>query len=172
MNKLFLIFIIFSAFQSCKKEENKYVPGEILVGIKSTITIEQLFENTNPFNLNIDQISGYFYTTTIKSDSLNIIKDLLNTKNYINTRNFSASVWLHFETNIINNTTFLFDMNISNQLDYISTLQLLRMKDNLSTTKNMLLKVPIGKEIYWRNKFRDEDWVTWSDLNYYSSVVR
>lgn len=172
MKNLLIITSFFFYFTSCKKEIKQYAPGEILVGINSSTSIEQLFNNTNVYNLKIDQLSGYFYTTTIPSDSLNYLKNLLNTKNYINNRGFSASVWTHYETNIVHNTTFLFDMNLTNQMDYISTLIFLRMQDNLSNTKNMLLKVPVGKEIYWRDKFRNENWVTWSDLNYIANIVQ
>jgi hypothetical protein len=142
------------------------VPGEIIVGIQSGITAEELFIRVNPYHLIIDQMNGFFYTTDIPADSVDYLNNFLDTKPYILTRQFGAQVWPHYETNILHNTTILFDMTLTNQADFLQTMENLRMADEHSTTKNILLKVPVGREVYWRDKFAGFSWVTWSDLNY------
>jgi hypothetical protein len=90
----------------------------------------------------------------------------LNSKPYINTRGFSASVWAHYQTGVVYNTTILWDMTILNQQDYIQTKNSLRMTDKLSSTKNILIKVPVGQEVFWKDKFKSFSWVRWTDLNW------
>ncbi len=138
---------------SCKKDniydntKRDFVKGDVLVGIDSTEQLEQLFSYINSYNLSIDQVSGFFYNTIIPKDSISYIKAVLNIKPYINTQGFSASVWAHYQTDIVYNTTFLWDMTVVNQLDYIQTKNFLRMTDMFSKTKNILIKVPVGQEI-------------------------
>lgn len=168
---LYIVFIAVFTF-SCKKESTEdkidrdFVKGDVLIGIDSTIGLEQLFTSINPFDLTVDQITGYVFTTTIPSDSIQYIKAVLNSKPYINTRQFSASVWAHYQTDIVHNTTILWDMTVQNQQDYIQTKNFLRMTDKLSPTKNMLIKVPIGQEVFWKDKFKTFTWVRWTDLNW------
>jgi hypothetical protein len=61
-------------------------------------------------------------------------------------------------------------MNIANQQDYIQTKNFLRMIDKLSSTKDMLIKVPAGQEIFWRDKFKTFSWVSWADLNWIGRI--
>jgi len=172
---LYITFIAIISF-SCKKQnadeiiEKDFVKGDVLVGIDSSIQLEQLFTYVNPFNLYIDQLTGYVFTTTIPKDSILYIKAVLNSKPYINTRYFSASVWAHYQTDIVHNTTILWDMTLSNQTDYIQTKNSLSMTDKQSSTKNMLIKVPIGQEIYWKDKFKSFFWVRWTDLNWIGGI--
>lgn len=172
---LFMAFAAVFTF-SCKKQnieepiDNDFVKGEVLVGIDSSVQVERLFFYVNSLNVSIGQITGYLYTTTIPKDSIAYIKTILNLKPYINTQHFSASVWPDYQTNIVHNSTILWNMTIPNQQDYIQTKNSLRMIDKLSPTKNMLIKVPIGKEIYWKNQFKTRSWVTWADLNWIGEI--
>lgn len=171
----FLIFISALGF-SCKKESNgiatdgDYVKGEILIGIDSSLQLEQIFTTVNAQSLSIEQATGFIYTTTIPKDSILYIVSILNSRPYIdiNTTAFSGSVWAHYRTEIVHVSTTYWDMGLSNQQDFIQTKNLLRMTDKLSPYKNMRLKVPQGQEEYWINKFKTFSWVTWAELNWYS----
>lgn len=176
MRHFFSILLIAILGFSCKKDSTQdllqkdFVRGDVLVGIDSTVQLEQLFAYVNSYNFPIIQINGFFYTTTIPEDSIPYIKGVLNSKPYINTRGFSASVWPHYQTHIVHNTTTLWNMNVANQQDYIQTKNFLRMTDKLSPTKNMLIKVPVGTELYWKDKFKNFSWVRWTDLNWIASI--
>ena len=163
---LLTVFILGCSKNKTENKNKDFVKGDVLVGIDSMQTLEQLFSAFNAFNLTIDQITGYYYTTTIPKDSIPYIKTVLNSKIYIYTRNFSASVWPHYQTQIVHNTTSLWDMTSTNQQDYIQTKNILRMNDILSSTKNMLINVPIGEEIYWKDRLKTFSWVRWTDLNW------
>lgn len=166
---LFILSIALFAI-SCKKDKTQtlneeFVKGEVVVGVQDDVPLEQLFAYVNPHNLSIDEISGFYYTTNIPKDSIPYIKGVLNAKPYINTRGFSASVWPHYQTDIVHNATILWDMNLTNQQDYIQTKNFLRMVDMQSSSKYILLKVPEGQEIYWRDRFKTLPWVKWTELN-------
>jgi hypothetical protein len=171
VKNIFKIILAVIFFMGCKKNNStdtacrEFVKGDIIVGIDSTVQLEQLFGFVNPLNLYIDELMGYHYTTTISKDSIPYIKAILNSKPYINSRQFSASVRAHYQTQIVRNTTMLWDMTPANQQDYIQTLNTLFMTDELSTTKCMLLKVPVGQEQYWIDIFNSFSWVSWTEVN-------
>ena len=110
-------------------------------------------------------MSGFFYTSPYPKDSLSILISYLNTKSYINTRDFSASAYVHFQTGIINVTTFFFDMNSTNQQDWINTKNLLKLFNTQGDTKDIVLKVPVGQEKYWLNALKQNNIVKWTELN-------
>lgn len=176
--KHFLYLIVVAAIAvGCKKEptEDKmtmdFVKGEVAIGIDSTVQLEQLFTYINSFNFSINEITGYTFTTTMPEESIPYIKEILNSRPYIFTGQFSASVWAHYQTGIVYNSSILWDMTVANQKDYIQTKNALRMTDVQSATKNMLVKVPFGQEIYWRDKLSNHSWVTWTDLNWIRGFV-
>lgn len=177
MRNFFFVLFITVLATSCKKDNTQdnidkdFVKGDVLVGIDSTMQLEQLFTYVNSFNLTIYEVTGFFYTTTIPKDSIPYIKTVLNAKPYINTRGFSASVWADYQTGVVHNTTFLWDMTIPNQQDYIQTKKLLRMTDALSSTKYILIKVPVGQEMFWKDRFKSFSWVRWADLNWLVRAV-
>ena len=118
MKRIFFIVLIINLFSSCSKDKtdntcSNYVKGEIIVGIKNTASIEEVFSLFNTLNLKIDQMSGFYYTSPYSPDSLASIINYLNTRPYIITRNFSANAYIHFQTKEINVTTTFFDMIIS-----------------------------------------------------------
>jgi hypothetical protein len=173
--RYFLLIVCLSLLAaSCKKPQKEeapgedFVKGEVLVGIDSTVQLPQLFTYVNAYGLSIAQVTGFHYTTTLSKSDIPYIKQVLNAKPYINTRGFSASVWEHYQTGIVHNTTMLWNMNGAHQQDYIQTLNTLRMTDDQSPTKGMMVKVPVGQEMYWKNRFARLSWVRWSDLNWIS----
>lgn len=171
MKKAFVLFLIIGFF-SCSKDKTEsdnlclnYVKGDVIVGIKNTISIEQVFSLFNQLNLQIDQMNGFFYTSPFPQDSLLNLITFLNTKSYINTRNFSASAFVDYQTGIINVTTFFFNMNSSNQQDWIKTKKSLNLVDTKGETKDIVLKIPVGQEKYWLKKLKTNSIVTWTELN-------
>lgn len=169
---IFLIIILISCKKNDVEEkiESEFVKGDVIVGINPEVQLEKLFTYTNSFGLKIDQISGYTYTTTIPKDSIPFIKTVLDAKNYIKTRNFSASIWTHYQTETTYSTTMLWDMDLTNQQDFIQTKNSLRMADNLSATKTMVLKVPEGQELYWIKKLKSFSWVRWAEPNWVATI--
>ncbi|HLY72083.1 MAG TPA: hypothetical protein VKR53_20260 [Puia sp.] len=173
MGKLFLAGFIFLFAESCKKGEasvQNFQQGDAIIRIDSAIAVQQAFNEINGFGLAVAEVSGYVYTTTIPADSISYIADVLNSKKYIHKGSFSANVFPYYLTKVVYSASLLRNMTIQNQQDLIATQNLLRMTDDLSSTKYMLLKVPTGQEEYWKNKFQTLSWAKWTELNYSAKI--
>lgn len=172
------IFIFLSLYIiSCKKESTPintcpdYVKGDVIAGIKNTTSIQEVFTLFNKLNLPIDQMDGFFFTSPYPKDSLTSLIAYLNTKPYINTRDFSANAYVHYQTGIINVVTLFFNMNPVNQQDLVKTVQALKLVDTKGDTKNILLKVPVDQEKYWLKKLKENSMVTWTELNCIEQIL-
>lgn len=171
MKSILLVFLIISLF-SCSKDKlqndsscTDYEKGDVIVGIKNTASIEEAFSLFNKLNLQVDELDGFFYTSPFPQDSLTSLLAYLNTKSYINTRNFSADAYVHYQTGIINVVTVFFNMNIINQQDWIKSEKALHLVDTNGGTKYIVLKVSVGQEKYWVNQLKENSMVTWTELN-------
>lgn len=176
--RLFLLILIFSyAISGCKKDkstgnhEEDFVKGQVLVGIDSTVSLERTFNYINALSPSIGQASGFTFTTTLGKDHIPSIIELLNSKPYINNHEFSASVWEHYQSGIVYNTSILWDMTQQNQLDYLTTLKSLKMTEKLTPYRSLLIIVPEGMEQLWLNRLKDQKWVSWAALNYHTKVA-
>jgi hypothetical protein len=144
------------------------------VGIKNTASIEEAFSLFNKLNLQVDQVSGFYYTSPYPKDSLANLIAYLNTKPYINTRNFSAtvsSVYSDYQTGVVTITNSLFGMTVTNQKDWINSKKLLMLVDKKTASKDISLKVPIGMEKYWLVKLKEYSIVTWTEFNCMIRIV-
>lgn len=170
MKRISFIVLIISLFSSCSKVKSdttcsNYVKGEIIVGIKNTASIEDVFSLFNTLNLKIDQMSGFYYTSPYSQDSLTSIISYLNTRPYINARNFSATAYIHYQTKEINVTSIFFDMNISNQRDWIRSRNYLNLVETKDVSKNILVKFAPGQEHNWLKRLEGYNIVEWVELN-------
>jgi hypothetical protein len=71
----FLVIFLLLFAVSCKKNNvsinstnQNFVKGDVIVGIDSTTTIEQVFYYVNSEGLAIAEVDGYVYTTTILAE--------------------------------------------------------------------------------------------------------
>jgi hypothetical protein len=172
------IFILLALYIiSCKKESTPiktcpdYVKGDVIVGIKNTTSIQEVFTLFSKLNLPIDQMDGFFFTSPYPKDSLTSLITYLNTKPYIHTRDFSANAYVHYQTGIINVVTSFFNLNPVNQQDLVKTIEALKLVDTKGDTKDLFLKVPVGQETYWLKKLKENDMVTWTELNCIEQIL-
>lgn len=152
MKKIATFLTLMSLLVSCTKTRNDsnnnncpdFVKGDVIVGVKNTASIEEVFTIFNHLGLRIDEMSGFFYTSSYPQGSLAAIIDSLNTKSYIQTRGFSASAYVHYQTGIIYVTSLFFDMTLNNQKDWLFSKKYLKLTDTKGNTKNILVKVIPG----------------------------
>jgi len=172
---LFLVFFLYS----CKKEHNietdkEFEKGTLLVGIKDNYEIQKIFDIFNSNSLNIRQINGHVYNSTLPSDSLDFVIDELNKKAYINNGAWKAvkngSVYLHYNTKIITICCSMFNMDENNQNDWIETTKQLKLVE-VSANKSLNIEVPIGKEMYWLEVLKPNPYIRWVDLNWFDEIV-
>ncbi|TRX48071.1 hypothetical protein FNH22_29855 [Fulvivirga sp. M361] len=163
-------------FSSCHDSDlpdknNDFVPGDVIVGIKADISIDQVFELMNEEHVTIDRMSGFFNYSTLPNDSLTYVTNFLKNKPYLNKRGLTGgSAYVHKLDNVIIITEFFFEMDIAAQQDWMKTMQTLELKDLNGDTKNLLIKVDHGMEEHWANKFNDHPYVEWTHLNAYAEI--
>ena len=157
----------------CNDEDNlpiddrEFVPGDVIIGIKSTTSINSVFDLMNEREVTIDQMSGFFNYSTLPNDSLDYIINELKDKIYLNKRGFSGgSAFIHAIENRIIVTEFFFEMNMEAQQDWLTTMNILKLNDLGNDTKNLLIKVTPGTEKYWMQLFKIHPYVTWVELNH------
>ena len=114
---LFDILIATILFAACddgdhKTEEPQFVPGDLLVGIKSDVSIDKVFDLMNEKGVAIDRMSGFFSYSLLPNDSLTFINNQLITKSYLN-----GSGWSNQVGKIVNNriqlNTIFFKMDLA-----------------------------------------------------------
>jgi hypothetical protein len=62
-------------------------------------------------------------------------------------------------------------MNKKNQTDWLERLDELELIDRNGNTKNMLIKVPEGEELYWLAELKKYEIVKWTALNQIGGIV-
>jgi len=182
MKNLFLFFS-FASFLfniSCTDDTTapdnslQYVKGDLLVGITSQTEVEAVFDLMNRLNFSIDHMSGFFYYSSWPEDSINFLVDYLSSIKYLNSRGFSISensVYYYQPENKIRVLTFFFDMNKVNQMDWLEQLEKLDLIGSNGENKDMLIKVPVGTEIFWQEKLKENEIIRWTQLNYIGGIV-
>lgn len=157
----------------CNDEENllsndqDFVPGDLIIGIKSTTSINSVFDLMNEKGVTIDEMSGFFNYSTLPNDSLDYINNELKDKVYLNKRGFNGgSAFISAIENRIIVTEFFFEMNTAAQQDWLTTMNVLKLNNLGNDTKNLVIKVTPGTEEYWIKIFKAHPDVTWVELNY------
>lgn len=180
MNKIILTFsflIILSLF-ACTDDEStilssndEYVPGELVVGIIPQTEISQAFELMNQYNFYIDHASGFEYSSPWPEDSLEHITQYLSAISYLNNQGFGPGAFYHEIENKIIIIPFFTEMDSANQLDWLNQIDILQLEESNTDFAHLLIKVPVGKEIYWRDELKKSGIVEWVELNYIAHIT-
>lgn len=180
MKKIIMSLLLIGILSSCSSDDSnldtqEFIPGEILVGIKSGIDIKEIFDFINQFELEVDHINSLSFTSNLPPDSLQDILDNLNQKDYTNDGvNWFVNGYLHAKTNDIWIFPRLFDMHtVDYQQDWLMSMVELELKDKHNPELNsgiIQFKVPEGQEYEWEKKFESLDIVDWAELNYVADI--
>ncbi len=180
MQKLFILFALMGLLSSCSKDDSDmenpaFVPGEVIVGIKSGTDIHALFNFINEVGLEVDNIHALTFTSLLPPGDLQFVLDILNEKNYTNDGiNWFVNGYVHRQTNQIWIFPRLFDMHtLAYQQDWLTAMDDLKLQEEHIMDLNsgsILFKVPKGQEIKWENKFETHAIVDWAELNYIADI--
>ena len=172
---LVLLLLAFSAFLSaCKKEtagptepEDAYpfVAGDLLVGIKVGVPIEQVFQLVNAQQFTLSQVNGFDYTSALPKDSLAYVRKVLQAKPYFNQRGFTANAYISAVDGSLWEASTFFNMDQASQQDWLATMSQLRLTAGTGDYRDVYLKVPVGQEKFWRAELRKNSIVRWTELN-------
>ena len=146
-------------------DEREFVPGDVAVGIKSGIPINLVFDLMNEKEVFIQQMSGFYNYSTLPTDSLNFVKNILISKPYTNKWGGTGGSAYIVENRIVV-TELFFQMDLPAQEDWLFTMTQLQLNDLQGDTKNILIKVSPGTEKYWMDIFRKHAYVTFVEPNY------
>ena len=180
MKNIILLISLLGILSSCSNdnletETQEFVPGEVIVGIKSGTNINTIFEFINQFDHKVDNVNSLTFTSDLRADSLQYVLDFLNQKTYTNDGiRWKVTGYLHYQTNQITIFPRLFEIdNVEYQDDWLISMKELELseKHNIDLNSGVILfNVPIGKEIEWRNQFKKGNIVSWSKLNYIADI--
>jgi hypothetical protein len=173
---IYIIPALFALVFSCSEDESpqtkekRFVAGDVLVGIRAEVSIDQVFDLMNEKGVTIDMMSGFFTYSLLPNDSLDYINNQLATKSYLNQRGWNSQVGSIVEDRI-RLTTFFFEMDLPAQTDWLETMEKSQLKDLEAETKSVLVKVTPGTEFEWIEFFKSHPYVTWTELNEYADIV-
>jgi len=180
MKNIILLISLLGILSSCSNgdletETQEFVPGEVIVGIKSGININTIFEFINQFDHKVDNVNSLTFTSDMPADSLQYVLEFLNQKTYTNDGiRWKVTGYLHYQTNQITIFPRFFEMeNLEYQDDWLISMKELELSEKYYIDLNsgvILFNVPIGKEIEWRNQFKKSNIVSWSELNYIADI--
>jgi len=175
MGFLQLLLVCFCVLASCKSPgvdaELRFVPGEITVGIKKDYPINRIFEFINSSGIVAESVYYSSYTSTFPSDSLQFIKNILETKSYlIDGMGWGPGVELQPLTNNILVSPKMFKMeNTVNQVDWLETMRILKLVELWNQAGEagsiLRLRVPIGTENTWVERFKKLSFIEWIERN-------
>jgi hypothetical protein len=117
---------------------------------------------------------GFLFTSPWPTDSIPSMDTLLNTKPYIKSNAFSASVWLNVVTNVLTVSNPYWNMDTASQQDWLKTKKALGLTPTLGGSNqlggNIMVKVPVGQERRWLEDLKASPLVTWAELNCYMDI--
>ena len=160
---------------SCEKahdtiinEDENIDSGNLIIGFNEDASLKSSFDLVNKFGLDITQVSGQHYISNLPNDRIDYVVKILETKQYLNNGRWrvvkNGNVYNNYRTGKITVLCTMVNMNEINQNDWFNIVEELKLIEQPSV-KVFYLKVPIGYEISWRDKFRDQLIVKWADLN-------
>jgi hypothetical protein len=166
---LFHILMATILLAACDHEENKpeeplFAPGKILVGIKSNVPIDLVFDLMNEKGVAIDVMYGFYTYSLLPIDSLTFINNQTIAKSYLNGRGRSNQVGKVVNNRIELNTTF-FEMDLVSQLDWLETIKKSQLNDLGAIHKLVVINVTPGTEKEWLEIFETHPYVKSVSLN-------
>jgi len=158
----------------CQKKKNvsgediNYIPGEVLIGLYDSTTFQETCSLIiYDLNLPIKSIDGFKYFAVVGEDSCEIIKSILNSKEYL-TYQGRVPVYIVTDSIItIKLTFFNFGQEEANDwFEVVSEISLIEDLSEIGFFKWGVLKTPEGYEEFWINKLSEYEIIRWAELNY------
>jgi hypothetical protein len=181
MKNNLIVLLLIGILSSCSTDNTEedikeFIPGEVIVGIKSGTDINRLFDFVNQFDHKVKNIRALTFTSDLPSDSLQYVLRTLNEKTYTNDGiNWSVTGYLHYQTYQITIFPKLFGMdNVDFQNDWLRSMEEFELstKHNINVNTGIIhFYLPKGREIEWENRFKNYDIVEWAELNYIQEIT-
>lgn len=154
---------------SCKKndiEKLEYVPGEILFSPFDFISFQRTYRLIDSLSLTIKDLYNYRYDLITTEDSVELIKTILSSKDYLTRQGNTYSV-TYFDF-LIKITVNFFDLDNNDANDWFNTVESINLSENLTDSSNKwgVLKVPDGNEQFWVDELMQYEIIQSASLNH------
>ncbi len=154
-------------------DQYQFEKGIVVLGLDSTLTIDELFEFTDFLNVNVKYTSGFTYTSALPGDSTTLTRvlTLLNQKPYLLRLNgFKPGGYIHYQTQKITiSPTFSFESRKEVE-DWLEVASHLKLTQSIAASY-AIIEVPEDQERSWMYHLARFCNVTrWAELNYYMNI--
>lgn len=148
----------------CSEDERKFVPGNVLVGFKSGVTIRQAFDFATQSANDIGYVHGLSYYSNLPIDSLNYVANTLAAAGFSN-----KGVFIGFGVNrIVVLMSYGIEDDKSTLDEWIELTETPELKfEDMDNTKSMLLYISPGTEKKWIKTHYDGPLIEYAHLDYY-----
>jgi len=151
---------------SCKNDEQAFVEGEVLFSVYDSVSFHKVYETFDSLKIKIKKAYDFRYSIKTTVDSVDTIKLILLSKNYLtkNGKTFGTS----YKADTLNITANFFNFENMEANDWFETVDQLNLKENLigNFFKWGILKVPFGQEQLWVNKLKQFSIIESIQLNH------
>jgi hypothetical protein len=172
----FLAFILFGCSEKKNSENNlltnpseEFAPGEVAFGIKDSVSLERFAAYIYSLNdITINSVVFFEYSFNLPQDSLQILKSLLESKQYIDSGTVSFSFIEEEQKSIIK--FWIGKFTSEDQSDWLSIVEQFSLSHNPNYFQSGILKVKVGEEKEWINYLSSKELFRFVELNYITHI--
>ncbi|MBZ0181575.1 MAG: hypothetical protein K8F60_03900 [Melioribacteraceae bacterium] len=169
---ILLALILFGCSEKKNSENNlvtnpseEFAPGEVAFGIKDSVSLERFAAYIYSLNdITINSVVFFEYSLNLPQDSIQILKSLLESKQYIDSGSVSVSYIEEAQKTILKFSIGKF--NSEDQSDWQSLVKQFNLSHYPNYFQLGILKVRVGKEKEWINYLSDKELFRFVELNY------
>jgi hypothetical protein len=144
---------------------DEYAPGEVAFGLQDTVSLEHFAAYIYSLsNISIDEIVFFQYSSSLSQDSVQILKSVLESKPYIDSRSTRIS-HIGNETEIIVEL-WIKDFKSEYQSDWLFTINQFKLSHYPNHFQGGILKVEVGKEKEWIDYLSKNELFRYVEPNY------
>ena len=173
---ILLAIILFGCSEKQNSENNlltnpseEFAPGEVAFGIKDTVSLERFATYIYSLNdITINSVVIFEYSFNLQQDSLQILKSLLESKNYIDSGTVSFSSIEEEQKTIVK--FWIGKFNSEDQSDWLSIVEQFSLSHYPNYFQSGILKVEVGEEKEWISYLSDKELFRFVELNYITHI--
>jgi hypothetical protein len=148
------------------KDEPEYVKGQVIVQFHDQVPFDRAYRVVDSLSLEVNAIHNFGYYVEVIEDSLESIRSVLNSKEYL--KNNGLTYGMRYRDSTVYINTRFFDFNKIDAEDWFETKAALKLIDDLNNGgfKWGVLNVPEGEENSWVDELNQISIFSSAELNH------